>query len=520
MPPNVRTLRYTQRALNFSGGLNSQIPPTEIADNELVSCNNFWYPSGILSKRPGFFKVCTFVTGASTTQPKVVVGFDPIRKEYLVGQYQTGSLWAVSIYSGAAPTFVAVSGPASRPFWSLFINGTVYVGYYAGASSGIRTYIAGVISGAYIANSPSSKVAAWHKSRIFADVTATAGRIAFSDPNAPATWQAASTIDIGVDDREQITALISIGDLLLIFKNTSVWSLFVQGSSPADWVVRKISNSVGCVNSDIGTPAIAYNGYAYFISRLGLFRTNGSSFENLSNNVWVPENPAYDNLVGGVHTLTRFGEHLILAGTNTTLDAAGVSASPYNYIYNLNTKAWSTWSFLGGLFDSVYATFPYDQGGTGDLIRTQLLGFQGNSAYFTDFNAVYNYDALLATGVNSYSDGFQWPTAGTGAAFTSQFTSKEFSSFNDWYWRNRWNSLEYTARTPGPTFNMIGDGSARASQTPGFHATLRKGYKITGAGRCRLFQLSCSHALTSPFEFYRGETHFTLKTHISASGTP
>jgi hypothetical protein len=505
MPPNVRTLRYTQRELRFSGGLNTQAPPTEIADNELTVCSNYYFSSnGDLIKRPGFFK---FNPSAIGTSPLSVIGFDYVNTSFVL----SGSGPFSWVYGATTATAITGAGVTSI-YWVQYINGVMY----AGTNVGIHRFLTATTLGAVLANSNPTSCGVFHKSRLWAAGFAiNPSRLYFSDPNAPDTWQVASSIDVGVDDSDRITALISMGDLLFIFKQHSVWTLYVQGVTPADWVLRRVVNNLGTPRSFYGgnTSVVTWNNEIYFMSDQGLIKTNGSSFTNLSNKIWDQGNVIYSNITVGSSAwrLTRWNNSLIMLASTVN--------GGYCYVYNLITGAWSSWGFFGGAsgpFDDFYVQLPYE-----GFATQSLIAIVGTTIYGTpeSYTTKAGYNTGIGVGVNSFADGFQWGSPGTGSGYFSSFRSKEIASFIDWYWRVKWASLEYLAYA-SPQFNSIGDGSIQAAYFPGFNSSLRKAYKIPGPGRCRLFQLKCDHTATSPFEFYRGEFHFTIKTHISASGTP
>lgn len=505
MPPNVRSLRYTQRQVNFDGGLNIASPPSEIADNELVVCDNMWYHGGNLNKRPGFFKL----TNTPLADDNLTILDVDGNGVAIVGSVDGGNMWSIS----QTPTVTAITGTGAQvPMWTYLISGTRYVGFYG--TFGVRILAAGAIAGATIANSPQSSAAAFHKGRIFSNVLGSVGRVAFSSSItslAPvATWTSTDILDIGTEDGELITAMASLGDLLLIFKLNSMYVLYVQGDSPANWVARKINGSVGCAPASGSNPLYLYNGEAYFISRLGLWKTNGQSFVNLSKNMWIPEDPKYQftNPTFGMWRVTGWDDTLIITGRQLSPSILG-----YTYTYNINTGAWTTWSFLGNSlgFDDIYC-----KPGYGFLYA---ISTRGNNVYSSSEANISRYDFGIAAGINTYADGFLNNSLGAGSAYTALFQTKDFTSFTDWLWRSKWIGLEYTSYTPGPTIGVMADGISVASAIPGFN-TIAKTYKSAGAGRCRAFSFSCSHSAASPFQFNRANLHYAMKRAIIASGAP
>lgn len=504
MPPSVRTLRYTQRELQVGGGLNLVAPATTLADNELVQCTNFYIDeSGVLRKRPGLLKDIATAAVAGATS---VVGVDWLTGSYIVPVNGPG---AVLYTSGSA--IPLTSWPGGSPggyslFWGLYVNGVNYLGF-SGAPGQIRV-LTGAAVGAAIANSPESTTSVWHKSRIFTNVVGAPGRIAFSNPSAAGTWTASDTIDIGVNDKETISCFASIGDLLYIFKQDSIWVLYVQGDSPANWVYRQVTNNLGSIATGQYSVLVDKN-LMYIIDKTGVYLSNGASFNNISESIWDPVIKAQ---ISTASRIMKWGNYLVL---NVNLTAMNRT-----FVYNLEKKAWSEWTFFNSAvqLDSIFAMPP-----TGIVnLAGPLVAFATVSGtkgiYLMDEAYALQYPIYAGFGWSPLTDGFTVaPVAGT--TVISTFKTKEFSSFIDWYWRIKWMSLEYLAYA-SPQFNMYGDGSIQAGYNPGFQSSFRKAYKIPGAGRCRVFQLRCIHNQTTPFEFYRGEYHFGLKTHISQSGTP
>lgn len=512
MPPNVRTLRYTQKALQFGGGLNTQAPVTEIADNELQVCNNFYFNElGGMLKRPGLYKLLNYDTVGNKQR---ILGYDYVYGRLLTANSDSfPTLWSIFVNG---PTATAVTGYGTeKALWTLFVNNVQYIGF----TGSLRSLSSVSTVSAAVTNAPGSSCGAFHKDRLFLSSLVNPNRLHFSDPALPGTFQTTSTFDIGVDDTDGITGLVSLGDLLVIFKNNSTWVLYAQGD-PTTWSFRKVSGSIGCINNGFNTANrgnlsyVVFDTDIYFISSRGLYKTNGSSFVNLSDKIWPFNERLYDAPFAGYWRLTRWNNTLIML-------IGGSIFGRVTYTYNLISGAWSTWSFLG------------DAGGFQDVLNLPASPFGAYSNMFavsttTSDNSIYNlreqdvndsgYALSLVNGWNSYSDGGAINVS-AGSAYTATFQSKEYASFMDWYWRVKWASLEYKAYA-SPLFNFIHDGVSNPTVSPGFNSSLRKGYKIPGAGRCRLVSLNCSHAAASPFEFDRGNLHFGIKKHISISGAP
>ncbi len=87
------------------------------------------------------------------------------------------------------------------------------------------------------------RVLAWHRSRMFvADDT----KIYYSKQGLPEAFDPENYEYISPNDGQKITALFSYGDLLLIWKERSLYGLF--GVDPEIWQVRLLSADVGCTS--------------------------------------------------------------------------------------------------------------------------------------------------------------------------------------------------------------------------------------------------------------------------------
>lgn len=501
------------KELRFNGGLNTVDPPSEIADNELTMCDNFFIGDhGQLIKRGGFIKGTTLTSFSS---PYTIYGLNYTQGNAIVGaQGSLNSLYKVDYPAVSTPVAITSLPGGEVPFWMLWIKGTMYFGFIS--TPGVRSMAgSATVMGANIANSTGGYTAVFHKSRIFTTDFGNPGRLSFSDPNAPASWQVTNTIDVGVDEKEHITALVTLGDLLLIFKWNSIWALYVQGTSPADWVLRRISNKLGCINESYGKKCTAVlNNEVYFICPgKGIYKTNGSSFIELSRKIWNFPQGIFVN-VPSYFALASYRNYLIffIYNPNVTYGPKWVM-----FFYNINNSAWSTWSvprFVGTTFNDIKVV----PNSTSSQSHELILATEGNQLYSLDWQEdPYYYNDLVSLGYSPFTDGFALNTPGT--AYTAEFRTKEFMSIPDGFLRSKWTGLEYKAYA-SPTFSYLRDTAASSGIIPGFNATNRKGYKISGAGRGRSIQLVGSHSASNPFEFNRAVLHLAGKVPILSSGTP
>lgn len=87
------------------------------------------------------------------------------------------------------------------------------------------------------------KYICWHQSRMFASDGRT---LFYSKVELPEAFDPDFEEPINPDDGQQITALHSIGGVLLIFKSRSIYGLF--GDDPNSWYVRLLDSDTGCTS--------------------------------------------------------------------------------------------------------------------------------------------------------------------------------------------------------------------------------------------------------------------------------
>jgi hypothetical protein len=161
-------------------------------------------------------------------------------------------------------------------------------------------------------------------------------RLFYTDIASFGTWGASNFIDINPNNGEFLVATIVFNDQLIIFKNNSTWVLTADGL-PTNWVLRNLHPTIGC--SGRGTPIII-NGFIYFLSTTGLYRTDGTTFERIS----APVDSFLSNFstsTGGT-VLNRnayyYDEKYILVTPDQT---TGVNTT--FLVYDLRREAWSRW---------------------------------------------------------------------------------------------------------------------------------------------------------------------------------
>lgn len=157
-------------------------------------------------------------------------------------------------------------------------------------------------------------------------------RLWFSDVGNPASWPTTNFIDIGNND-EKITAVFGLQDKLIIFKDSSIWFLYVTASTTT-WNLRKASDSYGC--SSMYTVKQQDN-YVYFVSVNGVHRTDGTGFETISDQI---EN-VFNNR--SIQSWAYFFDHAGFWRGHYIVSLTGDSTTIL-YCYNIALGIWYTWT--------------------------------------------------------------------------------------------------------------------------------------------------------------------------------
>jgi len=111
------------------------------------------------------------------------------------------------------------------------------------------------------------KFLAWHRGRLFVadDSTLYYSQIALPEGFDPESYEL-----INPDDGQRITGLFVAHDVLILLKENSTYALI--GDGPNDWVIRLISNSIGCVAQK---SVVSADGRTYWWSERGPITWDG-----------------------------------------------------------------------------------------------------------------------------------------------------------------------------------------------------------------------------------------------------
>lgn len=305
-----------EQALLIPGfsGLDLELPPGSIPDDALSECLNFDIGrGGQLVRRTGFSSLATLAD-----------------QRGLVGYLLTATKNRL-LSSGVNGTYRSIDGVTHTLINAFIADHTAQYGdtsYWVrsastGASYDGTTYTARPTI-------PAGDFCTFFKDRLFVlNSTNFASRLSFSDPGSPLVFDAASFFDFNPGDGDRLVACIPVQDALLVFKTQSTWLLNVEGD-PAFWTQHKINNEIGCIAKNT---VVEVDGWIWFLSPDGIYRTNGIDFE--------PASPA---LKSALTLVSPIRNNVSLASACLYKDKFVMHhENGYYYIFNLASGTWTRW---------------------------------------------------------------------------------------------------------------------------------------------------------------------------------
>jgi hypothetical protein len=240
------------RQYDFSRGPNYTDGPLGLADTELAETDNFYYEGG-LKTIPGATRL--LATTAMGGSPNAITGIfhyeqkDGTQKFVVTTDggrmaYQNGSAWTniSTTLSTVAKTYWS---------WSVF-NDTLIA---ASGSNAVKKWD-GTTFADLGGTPPQGRFVSVHTDYVLlAGHTSAPSKLRYSDTNDPNTWPAGNSLNVGLDDGQIITGLQRLGDVTVVFKERSIYSL--SGASPTDFQIDATLSEVGCIapNSIVLTDA-------------------------------------------------------------------------------------------------------------------------------------------------------------------------------------------------------------------------------------------------------------------------
>ena len=193
----------------------------------------------------------------------------------------------------------------------------------------------GAGNAAALAGSPPSAMrwVAHYNEHVFLARNATnRSRVYISNQGDPQTWGASDFFDVGQDDGQEITGLVTLYDRMFIFKTRSIYQL--SGTSIGNFRVDLVSQNVGCIS---GWSLAVVENAILFLSDRGFYEFTGSVPALISDKIQttlLALNTGRTQFSHGTHYKRRFQYWCAVSnGSSTTHNLVLV----YDYLQ----KAWT-----------------------------------------------------------------------------------------------------------------------------------------------------------------------------------
>lgn len=349
---------------------------TELTEAINVNVGN----AGELYKRTGLTKIHSGVTLGVGFNTRILGYYYTDTVSQLIVQANTNVYYSMD----GGTTFTVLGAYADAEF------GIQYAGNFYIIRTGNVVVQWDGTTATNLAGSPSGTCAVIHKERMYILNTSAVGslnsRVYFSSVGDPATWPGTNFFDVQPGDGDYLVSMTVLQDLLVIFKGKTTWALYVQGLI-TDWVLRNLNVEVGCV-SKYSMKII--DGYLYFSTGKGIYRTDGTVFTDISKAI----SSVFKNRITSLSTVNEdsFGLWKDQLVCRVYLTPGGASTKKY-YIYHYKTGSWTEWQFANAyapqtfidvkLTNSITGLYSGDAGASGAIYR-----YGGNSSQeqnYTDF---------------------------------------------------------------------------------------------------------------------------------------
>lgn len=316
----------------FEGGLNTFSDPSAIDDKELTTCENFELDlDGSLKARPPVFdslRTLSIPAQTSGGAPKLLGWYLDASTglSYLICSDGVNKTYAIEQTSGTVTT---ISSTLSAAAFAQF-NGFAYL-TAAPTSSQTGGHWKPGSSFAADANMPKADSITQQGSRLWlsAGVTATANptRVYYSNLITNATFWPASPnyFEVGNGDGEVIVAILWYYGSLLVFRTHSLYQFQYQGD-PGNGVISVVLPELGLDNVNCITVSEAF---LYFLYRDRLYEFISGRAQQV--NIKVPLMGVSPSGLYFPKTVSEFNKRILVGYYDVT------------YVYNRNTRTWSTW---------------------------------------------------------------------------------------------------------------------------------------------------------------------------------
>lgn len=240
---------------DFSRGINTATPPTEIADNELQDLLNFEFDdNGNLSTRHGVTELF-----ATTFNNRITsLHYFSIEAGEIGVLYTTGAQVRIVETGGTGDTNLtgALTLPSDN-FWQWRTFGGLAIGVNKATSGDNPIKVSATPTAAALGGSPpkAKYIEVWNN-RVWLVSATEPNQLWGSALGLPEDWTVddaagAVTIDVDTDSGDIITGLFATRDALYIFKRNSIYRLVpvaLPETDPDNLKLEVVARNIGCVS--------------------------------------------------------------------------------------------------------------------------------------------------------------------------------------------------------------------------------------------------------------------------------
>lgn len=294
-----------------------------------------------------------------------------------------------------------------------------------------------------------------------------------------------------------VTAIAVYNDLLYIFKNNAIYALSADGDA-ATWQLRLVHSNLGCVGTNT---VMVVDGMLYFYSQDGMYRTDGTNFQELSENIRHDLRYTYTFPVR-----TRVMNNWAVFIDRHIILYLGVAKGAW--VYSLDHEAWGYWSW-NEMYLDLYGAAVVNEYAVPEL----HVGVQDGTGrhLFMPFSS-------------TASGGAVWKDV-AAAPFVCQWISGALDSGQPAEMkRHMYTEIEYLySGTPEITVISAGDEinsyagrniTTPGSYTPSLRSPLPNVARAPAVNRHRLLQFTVTHSSDTLFELVGLHWAIMQKDHV------
>jgi len=356
-------------------GMNTRLAPTRLNDDECYLIQNMDVnDAGYLSSRRGFAQVGSYSASSSLNKMYGVIGAIGSEKIFYsrptTGNYR--QLYRIQL-DGTNDT--SVGSAIQYLEWGMQVENDFYFCSSDNVTpETLYKYDGTLQTLSALTGTPLGTHMAFQKSRMWMvnsrGVGSARDDLLYTDVlDYTSTGWSGNSITIKSGDGDPLVAVVPYSDYLIIFKSSSTHILYNDAVDPGDWVLREIHPTIGCICRDT---VVIIDNLLYFEAADGVFRTDGTSFEEVSH-------PIRDAFVSRALSSTTYGEDYAVAWESKYILFA--TGSNRVWCYDFRVDGWTKYD-LGNY--SVYGTATVESESPGSIF-VSLYDTGGTTSYFAQF---------------------------------------------------------------------------------------------------------------------------------------